>query len=102
MKYKTQRFRDHCETSNNMRCNIVFLRFVVSEITNAEGPNILVILLDDLGWADVSWNNHVMQTTPFLKTMAENGTILVCRDKSPFVPVPYDFIIKRAKNTKIA
>ena len=63
-----------------MKWNLVFLRFLFSETANGERPNILVILLDDLGWSDVSWNNHLMQTTPFLQQMADNGTILVCID----------------------
>ena len=42
-----------------------------------EKPNILVILLDDLGWSDVGWNNHFVKSTPFLDEMARNGTILV-------------------------
>ena len=61
-----------------MRWNKVFIFFGISKIAKCERPNILVILLDDLGWADVGWNNHIMQTTPFLDEMANNGTILVC------------------------
>ena len=63
---------------NNMRWNKVFIFLGISKIAKCEKPNILVILLDDLGWADVGWNNHIMQTTPFLDEMANNGTILVC------------------------
>ena len=63
-----------------MKLNLVFLCFLYAEMANGERPNILVILLDDLGWSDVSWNNHLMQTTPFLQQMADNGTILVCID----------------------
>ena len=46
-------------------------------LVSAEKPNVLVILLDDLGWADVSWNNHKVVATPFMEEMARNGTILV-------------------------
>ena len=44
----------------------------------AEKSNVLVIMMDDLGWSDVSWNNKKAQTTPMLEEMAKNGTILVC------------------------
>ena len=46
-------------------------------LANGEKSNVLVILLDDLGWADVSWNNHKVVATPFMEEMARNGTILV-------------------------
>ena len=38
-------------------------------------PNILYILADDLGWADVSWNNPGMKT-PNLERLAGKGVIL--------------------------
>ena len=62
----------------DMRKNKILIFCSLLDISKCERPNILVILLDDLGWADVSWNNHIMQTTPFLEEMSQNGTILVC------------------------
>ena len=38
-------------------------------------PNILYILADDLGYADVSWNNPAMKT-PNLEALARKGVIL--------------------------
>ena len=38
-------------------------------------PNILYILADDLGYADVSWNNPFMKT-PNLEALARKGVIL--------------------------
>ena len=38
-------------------------------------PNLLYILADDLGWADVSWNNPSM-ITPNLEKLARKGVIL--------------------------
>ena len=35
-------------------------------------PNIVVIVADDLGWNDVSWNNKAM-TTPTLERLASEG-----------------------------
>ena len=65
-------------------------------LVNGEKPNVLVILLDDLGWADVSWNNHKVVATPFLEEMARNGTILV-RNKTfiiifPSIPIIFNNI----------
>lgn len=39
-------------------------------------PNIIYILTDDLGWADVTWNNRKVKSTPFLYSMSQNGTVL--------------------------
>jgi len=41
-----------------------------------EKPNIVFVLFDDLGFADVSWTNDNAKTTPFMAEMAKNGTIL--------------------------
>ena len=38
-------------------------------------PHIVVILADDLGWADVGWNNPGLHT-PTLDRMAREGVIL--------------------------
>ena len=38
-------------------------------------PNFLVLLADDLGFNDVSWNNPGMHT-PALEKLAERGVIL--------------------------
>ena len=39
-------------------------------------PNIIFVLADDLGWSDVTWNNHKVRTTPFMSEMVKNGTML--------------------------
>lgn len=41
----------------------------------AEQPNIIVILCDDLGYADVGFNGATDIVTPKLDSLAENGTI---------------------------
>jgi hypothetical protein len=41
----------------------------------ARQPNILYILADDLGWADVSWHNKDMHT-PVLEGLARRGVIM--------------------------
>ena len=42
----------------------------------SEQPNVVFVMLDDLGWGDVSWNNLKIKSTPFLESLARNGTIL--------------------------
>ena len=49
---------------------------VVLVLANAEQiprddsqPNLVFVLTDDLGWGDVSYNNHNLHTTPFLKNL---------------------------------
>ena len=39
-------------------------------------PNIIFVLPDDLGWSDVTWNNEKVRTTPFLKELTLNATVL--------------------------
>lgn len=39
-------------------------------------PNIILVLPDDLGWSDVTWNNENTKTTPFLHELTKNATIL--------------------------
>ena len=39
--------------------------------------NIVLIVADDLGWADVGWNNSLMlDVTPRLSKLAKSGVIL--------------------------
>ena len=43
----------------------------------SQPPNILLIMVDDLGWGDVGWNNPIMaDVTPTLDKLAKNGVIL--------------------------
>ena len=34
----------------------------------------MYILVDDLGWADVGWNNVGLESTPFMDKLVKNGT----------------------------
>ena len=45
--------------------------FILGFINGDEKPNILLIMTDDLGWADVSWNNDNVKTTPNLLKLAQ-------------------------------
>lgn len=56
-----------------MRKIFLFLFFFVSSV-QAENPNILLILADDLGYGDVScYNSESKVKTPYLDQMAEEG-----------------------------
>ena len=39
-------------------------------------PNIIFVLVDDLGWSDVTWNNENVKSTPFMAEMVRNGSHL--------------------------
>ena len=59
-----------CNSVSLKMFKCVFVTFLVSSIrisnTISTKPNIVVILADDLGWNEVSWNNPKIQT-PNLK-----------------------------------
>nr|XP_037275731.1 arylsulfatase B-like [Rhipicephalus microplus] len=59
-------------------CGLVLqltLLHLVATKTNDRSPHIILIVADDLGWNDVSWNNHKMHT-PNLERLAREGVIL--------------------------
>ncbi|MEC8839944.1 MAG: sulfatase-like hydrolase/transferase, partial [Candidatus Neomarinimicrobiota bacterium] len=39
-------------------------------------PNIIIIFMDDMGWADVGFNGGIHVKTPRLDQMAEEGLVL--------------------------
>ena len=45
------------------------------EVTGASPPNFLLLLADDFGYSDVSWNNPAM-VTPALAALARDGVVL--------------------------
>ncbi|KAL1419549.1 hypothetical protein MTO96_025291 [Rhipicephalus appendiculatus] len=53
---------------------LTLLHLVVTK-TEDRPPHIILIVADDLGWNDVSWNNHKMHT-PNLERLAREGVIL--------------------------
>jgi len=44
-------------------------------VTAAEQPNILIVMCDDLGYADVGFNGAKDITTPSIDSLATSGTI---------------------------
>jgi len=52
---------------------LYFLKNGVKAANNR--PNIIFVLPDDLGWADVSWNNQNTHTTPFLDFYTVPGAL---------------------------
>ena len=65
----------------------VFVMAVASRAddTPAPRPNIVLILCDDLGYADVGFNGSTDITTPHLDSLAKNGTIF----SSAYVTHPF-------------
>ena len=50
----------------------------------AKKPNILILLADDLGWADVCFNGSKEIPTPHLDSLARNGV----RSSAGYVTAP--------------
>ncbi|TKG94121.1 N-acetylgalactosamine 6-sulfate sulfatase [Puteibacter caeruleilacunae] len=46
---------------------------VASTGTKQKNPNVILIMADDLGWADTGYNGHPRIKTPHLDDMAQNG-----------------------------
>lgn len=53
----------------------VFL-FMIFSCKKEDQPNIILIMTDDQGWGDVSYNNHPYLSTPNLNEMAKSGAVL--------------------------
>ena len=58
-----------------MKLFIASILVLITVSVMAEQPNIIVILCDDLGYADVGFNGATDIVTPKLDSLAENGTI---------------------------
>jgi hypothetical protein len=43
----------------------------------AEKPNVIMVLVDDMGWGDIGLNGHPYIKTPNIDAMAENGELVV-------------------------
>lgn len=50
--------------------------FAVPAVAQAEKPNIIFVMADDLGWGDVGFNGNKIIKTPRLDEMAKNGLCL--------------------------
>lgn len=51
------------------------LPFVPCALSAQETPNIILMMSDDLGWADVGFNGNTIIRTPCLDNLAKQGTI---------------------------
>lgn len=52
-----------------------YLKGVDKNATKADNPNVLFILMDDLGWGDISLNGAIYDT-PNIDSIGENGIVL--------------------------
>ena len=52
-----------------------FIAIAINQI-QAQNPNIIFIMTDDLGWYDVGFNGNTQIKTPHLDKLAKNGVIL--------------------------
>ena len=48
---------------------------VVAGATSTSQPNIITVMIDDMGWSDVGWHDNYF-STPTLNQLAENGVVL--------------------------
>ena len=55
---------------------LVFLAMVPSSGRAAGRPNVLFILVDDLGWSDVGYNGSSVYETPNVDRLAQQGMVL--------------------------
>lgn len=55
---------------------VLLICFSVSPATAADQPNVLVIITDDQGWADVGYNNPKKVYTPNMDKLAAGGAVL--------------------------
>ena len=61
----------------NSKLNLLQMPFDNIPENHSKPPNIVLIVADDLGWADVGWNNSLMlDVTPRLSKLAKSGVIL--------------------------
>jgi len=61
------------------------LRFETNDDFKKLQPNIVFVLFDDVGWADLGFNNFKITTTPFMDKMTRQGTKLTqVRDQENF------------------
>ncbi len=48
---------------------------VVTSLSHAAKPNVILCMADDLGWGDTGYNGHPVLKTPHLDAMAANGLV---------------------------
>jgi len=56
-------------------CTVLLGNLCAGEDTRQQKPNILFILVDDLGWADVGYQNTSIKVTPQIDRLAKEGVV---------------------------
>ncbi len=57
-----------------MKSSLLLILLAVSSLVLAAPPNIIFILADDMGWADLRCQGHPYAQTPNLDRLASEGT----------------------------
>ena len=60
----------------SVRLGLLFTLIAAWNLLGAERPNVILMMADDLGWADVGFNGGKTISTPELDEMAASGVIL--------------------------
>ena len=61
--------------NGKVRHYLIFLSFFAAALAHAAPPNIVFILVDDLGYGDVGFNGSVYYETPNIDGLAANGLV---------------------------
>ena len=59
-----------------MRLHNIFLYLLLLVLLTAERPNLVIFLVDDLGWGDLGYTGHPTTASPHLDHLARNGKVL--------------------------
>ena len=61
----------------SLSCLAIFLFFLTTHVAVAQGqakrPNVILVMADDQGWGETSYNGHPRLKTPNLDAMSESG-----------------------------
>ena len=61
----------------SLSCLAIFLFFLTNHVAVAQGqakrPNVILVMADDQGWGETSYNGHPRLKTPNLDAMSESG-----------------------------
>ena len=62
-----------CQKVCNYIATVLFLSFLISCASKNQKPNIVFIIIDDLGWTDTGFNGSSYYETPYMDQLAREG-----------------------------